>query len=221
MMSHPITRYTLARYLLSIALILALPLTASATARTTNGEVVIGEERTGPSLDTLTLPEAPLLVVIDSPYEAFSETGTLIHVAAWKVDGAPAAGAEVYFADELSGTADATGTRVLRGGVPGDDRVWSRGGDVVVRLSDDGVLYGGQVSFNAHPRTSSFSSTHVFVYTDRATYNPGDEIHIRTLGWNLREDYSPLRDENVEFLLTDPEGRIVGGGEATTSDLGV
>ncbi len=228
-MSHPITRYTLARYLLSIALILALPLTASATARTTNGEVVIGEERTGPSLDTLTLPEAPLLVVIDSPYEAFSETGTLIHVAAWKVDGAPAAGAEVYFADELIGTADATGTLVFRWGVPGDDRVWSRGGDVVVRLSHHrlpnpphhGVLYGGQVSFNAHPRTSSFSSTHVFVYTDRATYNPGDEIHIRTLGWNLREDYSPLRDENVEFLLTDPEGRIVGGGEATTSDLGV
>ena len=207
--------------LLFVATSLFAVAVAHATAMPENGDVYIGRNATGPDLDAAVLPSQPLLVTVDSPYQAFSNTGTLIHVAAWTAWGTPAADANVYFSNELVGRTDETGTLVFRWGVPGDAGIWSRGGEIAVRWEMDDVLYGGAVSFNAFPRTSSFSSDHVYVYTDRGTYNPGDMIRIRALGWNLREDYSPLDGAEIEFLLTAPDGRVVGGGTAETNALGV
>ena len=206
----------------SLVACLLLPGTsAQATAVVENGDIFIGRSASGPDLDPAVLPSQPLLVAIDSPYQAFSETGTLIHVAAWTAWGTPAVGADVYFSNKLVGRTDETGTLVFRWGVPGDASLWSRGGDVVVRWEMDGVLYGGAVAFNAYSRTSSFESSHVYVYADRGTYNPGDLIRIRALGWNLREDYSAISGADIEFMLTDPDGRVVAGGTAETDDLGV
>ncbi|MBN1945060.1 MAG: hypothetical protein JW797_05255 [Bradymonadales bacterium] len=188
-----------------------------------NGDVLIGSRAQGADLPDSDEPDRRLLVVIDSPYQVFAEAGTFIHVAAWTPDGTPARGARVYLAGHLIGRTDETGTLAFRWGIPGSgvDSYWVNGSLIQVRWDHQGHSYGGQVWFSAFSRTQSFASDHLYVYTDRGIYNPGQVIHIRSIGWHLGVDFIPLENATVEVLLSDPGGRPIGGGNVTTDAFGV
>jgi len=85
------------------ALAALLLLTGGDALAQRNGETLIGDEDSG---DELELdeddPHPPLLVVIDTPYQVFDDTGTFIHVAAWIPDGDPAS--EVVIASHRTNT---------------------------------------------------------------------------------------------------------------------
>ncbi|MBH23235.1 MAG: hypothetical protein CMH57_02000 [Myxococcales bacterium] len=161
-----------------------------------------------------------LLVAIDTPYQIFKEQGTYIHVASWQQDGAPAANANVYVGSTQVGQTDPTGTLVFlypprgSGGSALDANVIT-----VVDASQPEVW--GAVPFNPHLRTASFASDHLFVYTDRGVYRPGETVRTRILGWHLEADYAPLSEAAVDVLLKGPGGRVVAGGQRVTSALGV
>ncbi len=187
-----------------------------------NGEVLIGRVASGERLPNEAADE-PLLVAIDTPYQVFDDAGTLIHVAAWTLDGRPASRAHVYLAGHLVGRADDTGSFVFRWGVPGNDvdDYWTNGSQVAVRWTDDDTTHGGEVWFSAFSRTQSFESDHLFVYTDRGVYAPGDSIRMRLVGWHLAADYTPLTGAGIDATLVAPDGSVAGGLSMTTDDLGV
>jgi hypothetical protein len=187
-----------------------------------NGEVLIGTAASGELLSGDT-PDRPLLVTIDTPYQVYDQAGTFIHVAAWTIDGEPAANASVYLSSHLVGRTDAQGSLVFRWGVPGNsvEDYWLNGSQVAVRWESEGASHGGEVWFSAMSRTASFESDHLYVYTDRGIYNPGQAIHIRSIAWHLAVDWSPLADQPIEYLLNDPQGRTVQGASLTTNELGI
>lgn len=188
-----------------------------------NGDVLIGTPQTDLELDEMGSVDHPLLVAIDTPYQVYAEAGTFIHVAAWAVDGRPAADASVFLSGHHVGQTDETGSFAFRWGVPGNDveSYWLNGSAVEVRWDNGGEQYGGAVWFSAYSRTRSFESDHLFVYTDRGVYSPGQTIRIRSIGWNLAIDYAPLDEAQVEYLLRDPDGSTVAGVDVTTDAFGV
>jgi hypothetical protein len=195
---------------------------AQAWAEPSNGDVTVGHKASGGKLSGADAVE-PLLVVVDSPYEVFDDAGSLIHVAAWFADGTPATGASVYLADELVGQTDTHGVLVFRWGVVGKTTrsIWTQGSMVSVRLRKGGEVYGGDVAFDAFRRTESFESDQLHVYTDRGVYAPGDEVRLRSIAWHIREDYTPLKGAEVEYLLTSPLGDVVTGAQVKTDKWGI
>jgi hypothetical protein len=188
-----------------------------------NGQVLIGTAESGADLDVSAVPERPLLVTIDTPYQVYDQAGTLIHVAAWSLEGHPASGAAVYLSGHLIGRTDENGSLVFRWGVPGNavEDYWVNGSRVTVLWDHEGATHWGEVWFSAMSRTTSFESDHLYVYTDRGIYNPGQAIHIRSIGWHLAADWSPLSAQPIEYLLNDPAGRTINGASVTSSELGV
>jgi hypothetical protein len=188
-----------------------------------NGDVLIGSRAAGSDLDSSDSPERSLLVTIDTPYQVFDEAGTFIHVASWTPDGTAARGARVYLAGHLIGRTDETGTLAFRWGVPGNDvaAYWLNGNQISVRWDHDGAVYGGDVWFSAFSRTASYAGDHLFIYTDRGVYSPGQQIQIRAIGWHLAADYGPIVGGSVELLLTDPTGRVIAGAGAEPDEFGV
>lgn len=202
--------------------ILGVALSVECIAVPVNGEVLLGREGGRAELDEAEV-DGRLLVTIDTPYQVFDDAGTLIHVAAWAPDGRPAAGAEVYLADHFVGRTDGAGAMAFRWGVPGNDleSYWTSGSSVSVRWDDDGTVRGGSVWFSAFSRTESYESDHLYVYTDRGVYAPGDTVRARLIGWHLAADYAPIEGGEVELLLVGPDGATVAGAEVTTDEFGV
>ena len=187
-----------------------------------NGDVLVGTQLSGSDLNGDDEVDRPLLVVIDTPYQVYDAAGTFIHVAAWAPNGTPARGARVYLSGHLVGRTDENGVLVFRWGVPGNEveEYWLNGSGVQVRWDHNGETYGGGVWFSAFSRTSSFESDHLFVYTDRGVYNPGQTIHLRSIGWHLQVDFAPLREASVEYVLLDPSGTVVAGQAVVTDQFG-
>lgn len=206
----------------SILVCIAALWTLSASADPANGDVTLGSKASGGKVSGKQAPE-PLLVVVDSPYEIFDDAGSLIHVAAWFPDGKPAAAANVYLAGQLVGKTDAHGVLVFRWGVVGKtvQALWTEGSLISVRLTQGGLLHGGDVSFSAYRRTESFESDQLHVYTDRGVYEPGDTVKLRSIAWHIREDYTALKDAEVEYMLTGPSGEVVGGALVKSNAFGI
>ena len=198
-----------------------LLLISVAAAAQENGEVIIGSRDSGETLDEDDF-EGPLMVVIDTPYQVFDDTGTFIHVAAWHTDGRPAADADVYLSGHLVGQTDSHGSFVFRWGVPGTDveNYWLTGSTVTVVDRRRGDDYAGSVWFNAFSRTESFESDHVYVYADRGVYEPGDTVQVRMIGWHLAADYVPLEESDVEISIYSASGSLVVGDSVSTDDFG-
>lgn len=186
-----------------------------------DGEILIGQPVASHQLSEL-LPTQPLLVVIDSPFQIFTGTGSFLHVAAFTALGEPAVGADVYLDGSSVGRTDDHGTLVFRWGVDRSEGSSRRERNrIEVRWEHGGWQWGGGVSFRAGSRTSSFASDQIFVYTDRGVFNPGDTIHVRTIAWHLASDYEPLEEADVELVLTDPQGRVVAAGQVHTDSYGI
>jgi uncharacterized protein YfaS (alpha-2-macroglobulin family) len=179
------------------------------------------------STDRLNLSEVnkakptPLFVVVDTPYEIWSGQGTYLHVAVYDEAFAPVNGATVYLGTKPVGMTDEKGTVVVRN-IPrqSDDagdvsEQWLRA--VLVR---DGKTSIGEVPFSSYARTPSFESDRLFVYTDRGVYNPGQPILLRVIGWELKGDYKPLVDKEVEIMLLDSRGHVVAGAKPQTDAFG-
>ncbi|MBW1870629.1 MAG: hypothetical protein JRJ19_01100, partial [Deltaproteobacteria bacterium] len=79
----------------------------------------------------------------------------------------------------------------------------------------------GSVPMEAYRRTGSFESRNLFVYTDRGVYRPGETVLVRTIAWNLRGEFKPIRQAKIETLLKGPDGRVVTGASMKTDSFGV
>jgi hypothetical protein len=179
-------------------------------------------QKTSQALPTPAIdPQRGLLVAIDTPYEIFEGMGSYIHVAAWRTDGQPATGARVYVGDALMGTTDRHGAFVFIYPPPHmKDKTLLEQGEVTVVDDKDPTLQGA-VPFYPNVRTASFASDQLYAYTDRGVYRPGERVHVRLIGWHLREDYGPLPDASVEVILRDPAGGAVAGGQVKTDADGI
>jgi hypothetical protein len=167
-------------------------------------------------------PTRALLVTIDTPYEIFEGQGTYVHVAAWRTDGTPAAGATVYAGTTPVGVADTHGSLVFLYPPKGAAKEGAVGASEIVVVDAQDPARRGAVEFGPNIRTASFESDHLFAYTDRGVYRPGETVRVRVLGWHLKEDYTPLVEADVDVTLTAlSDGALIGGGARTTDEFGV
>ena len=164
-----------------------------------------------------TRPRPPdvLHLVLDSPYESWADLGSYAHLVVFGPGFDPVEGADVYLDGRHIGRTDGTGTFVFRRR-PDPDRQKERGRITVVA----GRRARG-LDYRAYRRTQSFAFPVLYLQTDRGTYLPGDTVHVRALGWQLRGDYAPLADAQVDLELVSPEGHLAGGGALRTDSWGV
>ena len=160
-----------------------------------------------------------LRVAIDTPYEIFADQGTYVHVAAWRLDGTPAKAASVFVGEVEVGTTDRHGALVFLYPPKSSKKKSAVGASSITVMDAAGRT--GSVPFDAYLRTDSFASDHVFVYTDRGVYRPGETVHVRTIAWHLERDYASLRKASLELSLISDSGHVVGGGIRDTDDYGV
>ncbi len=158
----------------------------------------------------------PLVLVINYPYQITGQANTKIHVTLFKPDFSPAAGAEVKVNGKKVGVADGNGTCVFDF-VPGEGQTHN----LTAELSSKGSTYRVRKSFSSNARTQSFRSDQLFVYTDRAVYNPGDEILVRLLAWELMADYKAIPNAEISLLLQSPAGKVFTGEKLKTGEFGV
>ena len=188
-------------------------------------EVLIGKRARGKAIPGR-IAAAPgeanaLLVAIDTPYQIFDNQGTYVHVAAWHIDGTPAKDARVHVGEFQVGETDEHGSLVFLYPPKGSGGKSAIGANMVTVVDTKDENLQGSVSFSPNIRTASFASDHLFVYTDRGVYKPGDTVSVRSIGWHLKEDYQPLTEADVEFILKDGSGRVVGGAKRTTDEFGI
>lgn len=155
-------------------------------------------------------------LVVDAPYEIFSKTGSYVHLAAFLPSFAPAAGARVYVDGKLQGRCDADGTFVFRH-VP--DQGTGNAHEITV-VAGTGARVKGEAGINPYPRTQAFERAHLYVYTDRGVFSPGETIHVRAFAWRLRGDYRPFADAPVNVVLRK-DGKLLGGGRIETDKMGI
>ena len=187
-------------------------------------EVLIGTRLRGaplPAADAQLQQARQLLVAIDTPYQIYDNQGSYVHVAAWRTDGSPASSASVHVGEVQVGTTDEHGSLVFLYPPKGSAQKSAVGSNTVtvVDARDQGIQ--GRVPFAPNVRTASFASDHLFVYTDRGVYKPGDTIQVRSIGWHLKGDYAPLVEADVEYILKDARGKILGGARRTTDEFGI
>lgn len=160
--------------------------------------------------------DEPLRVAVHRPTEVFARGASYLHVAAWRPEGQPAAGARVFVGDRQIGRTDRHGALVIRqpvtdsGDTEAERRVWVLDGDRC-----------GSVELPPVRATPGLVSDHLHVHTDRALYRPGETIHLRTIGWSLREDYRALANADVEYLLRNDGGHTIAAATQRTDDLGI
>lgn len=160
-----------------------------------------------------------LRVAIDTPYQIFEDQGTYVHVAAWRVNGKPAKGASVFVGDVEVGSTDKHGSLVFLYPPKGKKRKSAIGASSVTVVDGAGRI--GSVGFSPYLRTESFASDHVFVYTERGVYRPGETVHVRAIAWHLERDYASVKKGELELSLVSDNGNVIGGGTETTDEFGV
>lgn len=161
-----------------------------------------------------------LKIVIDSPYQIWSKMGTYIHIVVYGPDFSPVKNGKVYLDGKPIGRTDKNGTFVFSIS-PNPDKSYSNNHVVDVLYEKKGKLLHGKVMFKAYPRTESFRTVRIFAYTDRGIYNPGQTIHVRAIAWELKGDFKPIHESEIEFLLKTSDGKVVGGGAVETNRWGI
>lgn len=188
-------------------------------------QVLIGSQVSAkggpPRVAKLPKESEALLIAIDTPYQIFDDQGSYVHVAAWHTDGEPAKDATVYVGATPVGKTSELGSLVFLYPPKGSAKKSAIGANMIRVVDAKDLDVQGSVPFRPNLRTASFASDHLFVYTDRGVYRPGERVRVRSIGWHLKQDYEPLVEREVEFLLEDARGEVVGGAKRTTDEFGV
>lgn len=156
--------------------------------------------------------DEPLLVAIAGARHVVARTDSYVHVAAWRPDGRPAAGARVFLGEQEIGRTDRHGALAVSLPIASAtaDTLW--------------VLDGprcGTVELPALQPREGQATDHLFAYTDRGVYRPGDTLRLRGIAWRLAASDRPLRDADIEVTLRDPAGHVVTSAIARTDELGI
>ena len=143
-------------------------------------------------------------ILMDSPYQLWSKSGTKIHLVAFDQRMRALRGAEVLLGSKRLGRTDKNGTFIFQFRATAK---W-RGGRVVVRKKIRGVLRQASLPFHAYRRTSSFAKHRVYLYTDRVWYRPGGKVRARVIAWTLKQQYRPAAGQTATFTLKGPSGDL-------------
>ncbi|MDP3274060.1 MAG: MG2 domain-containing protein [Deltaproteobacteria bacterium] len=160
-------------------------------------------------------------LVVNAPYQSWSEEGSFVHVVAFTPAMAPCSSSAIYLDNRNIGTTNEHGafafkqTPLPRG----------RGSSFhTLRVACKGagdLWYAGQHSYSSGTRSSEFSKPIVYVHTDRGVYRPGQTVRVRALAWRLRGEYTAVANAQVRVFLENAQGEPVGGGRFTTDADGV
>jgi hypothetical protein len=157
-----------------------------------------------------------LVLVINYPYQIWSSEPTKIHLTLFKPDFTPAAGAKVTVNKKVVGKADKNGVCIFDY-TPGN----SSSHNLTAVLKERNKIYKITKAFNCNGRTESFRADKLYIYTDRGVYNPGQDILIRTIAWQLKGEYTPVSKVKIQLLLQDKKGKVFSGEFIETNDFGV
>ncbi len=160
--------------------------------------------------------DQPLILIINYPYQIWSDDPTKIHVTLFKQDFTPAVSAQVKVDGTRVGTTDGNGTCIF------DYKPASNQTHLLTAgLKEWGKYYTVSKYFTCNARTVSFKAKRLYVYTDRGVYNPGQDILIRILAWQLKREYSPISKTKIQLLFQDTKGKVFAGEYVTTNEFGV
>ena len=158
----------------------------------------------------------PLVLIINYPYQIWHTDTSKIHVVLFTPHFKPAAGAVVKVAGKEVGKTDDNGVCIF------DFKPGARRARILTaELKSGGKTYRVTKSFRCNSRTVSFRSEQLYVYTDRGVYNPGQDVLIRLMAWELKGEYAPIADGKVEILFQNTKGKIFSGGRIKTNEFGI
>ncbi len=157
-----------------------------------------------------------LILIINYPYQIWSNDPTKIHVTLLKPDFSPAAGAHVEVNEKTVGKADSNGICIFDY-TPGS----AQSHTLKARLVEKGIEYITSKNFACNARTVSFKAERLYIYTDRGVYNPGQDILIRFIAWQLKREYMALPQAKVQLLFQDLNGKIFSGEYVATNEYGI
>ncbi len=158
----------------------------------------------------------PLVLVINYPYQIWSNDPTKIHLTLFKPDFSPARGARVSVNEKFMGKTDKHGVCIFDY-VPGS----GESHNLEATLKEGKKTYKVFKNFACNARTVSFKVDRLYIYTDRGVYNPGQDILIRAIAWQLKGEYAPLPNAEIQLLLQDTNGKVYSGEYVTTNEFGV
>jgi hypothetical protein len=158
----------------------------------------------------------PARLVMNAPYQSWSDDGTLVHVVAYTPSLEACARADFYMDYKHIGRADAHGAFAYR-------RTAGQGSNelLVTCQGIDGKWYRGRLNYGAHARSREFERPIIYVHADRGVYKPGQRVRVRVLAWKLRGEYTALAHQRVSIFLEGPDGEPVGGARVETDEEGV
>ena len=161
----------------------------------------------------------PARLMMNAPYQAWSDQGSLIHAVAFTPELQPCAQADFYYNDRHIGRATESGDFSFRR--RGTNSDYAQDTLRVACKDRANKWYRGELLFHAHQRTPSFERPVVYVHADRGVYRPGQTIRIRVLAWKLRGEYRPEARRTVTIFLQNSQGQEVGGARVFTDDDGI
>ena len=162
------------------------------------------------------MKEEPLILIINYPYQIWSSDPTKIHLTLFKPNFKPAVGAVVKVDKKRVGKTDKNGVLIFDY-KPGSNENHT----LVATLKQGKKSYKVTKHFSSFSRTVSFKADKIYVYTDRGVYNPGQDILVRIIAWQLKGEYTPVPDADVQLLLQDKKGKVLSGENVKTNNFGV
>jgi hypothetical protein len=158
----------------------------------------------------------PARLVMNAPYQSWSDQGTFVHVVAFTPALEPCETADFYVNNRHIGRADRNGAFAFR-------RTAGQGSNelLVTCLNKSGTWHRGKLSYGAFSRSQAFERPTIYVYADRGVYKPGQRVRLRVLAWKLRGEYTALPNQRVSIYLEGPDGNPVGGARVLTDEDGI
>ena len=157
-----------------------------------------------------------LILIINYPYQIWSNDPTKIHLTLFKPDFKPAIGAVVKIDKKEVGKTNKNGVLIF------DFKPGSNESHILFATLKQGKkTYEVMKNFSSYARTVSFKAHRIYVYTDRGVYNPGQNILIRIMAWQLKGEYSPIADAKIQLLLQDKNGKVTSGNYVKTNAFGI
>ena len=176
-------------------------------------------------IDGLSETSQRLFVVLNAPYEIWTDGGSYLHVAVYRSDFSPASGAVVYLDERPVGVTDSAGALAFRFRPPAPRSEIKAPSHyhVITAIVGRGSTHEarGRTGFETLPKRGARQRDRLIIYTNKPVYAPGETVNIRALAFRLTDNYRPIAQESVIFLLRDDARRIIGSGTASLNAHGV